>query len=107
MSATYSSRAKAIISAMRRAFPATSPTGKSNCAIAMRRVVMSVPGKQHVDRRDDREPLARQVRNILSHVAQADGTQLCGQHDPAFASEIQQRHQAADRLALEPRRRRQ
>src|SRR5690606_16673151 len=50
MSAPYSSRASAIIVAMRSVLPATSPTGKSNWAMAMRSVsVMSDSVREHVE----------------------------------------------------------
>src|SRR5690606_5024982 len=76
MSAPYSSRASAIIAEMRAVLPATSPTGKSNCAIAMRRVsIMSDSRDEHVECRHDRSPLARQVRLEWAHGGQVNGGQ--------------------------------
>ena len=51
VAAPYSSRASAIIAAMRSAFCATAPTGKSNWARAMRRVLlMRSPDKRKAAR---------------------------------------------------------
>src|SRR5690606_15367354 len=95
MSAAYSSRASAIIATMRAVLPATSPTGKSNWAMAMRRVsVMSDSMRQHVDGGKYGLPLVREIGGLRPEHARRHAHDLRRVHDQLAAVHRQARHQA-------------
>src|SRR5690606_818423 len=97
MSAPYSSRASAIIATMRDVLPATSPTGKSNWAIAMRRVsVMSDSGDEHVERGHDGAALLGDIGNRLAQHAHGDAHDLRRVHHHGFAPHRHEGHQSLD-----------
>src|SRR5690606_3531679 len=103
MSAPYSSRASVIMAAMRVVLPATSPTGKSNWARAMRRCwVMSDSMRQEVQGSEDGEAVGGQVRELPAEHLDRHVRDLRSVHHHRLSGDHQGRHQPGQQRPREP-----